>query len=398
MATVLTAASAAPAYSAGEADAFRLYRRVGTVAALALMFAVLAEFAWNAHAPSDRDFVSFWGAARLALAGTPHLAYNLEVLHALQSEAVTFGSGKMPFPYAPAFLLLVLPFGLLNFAAAMALWSLSTFAAYFAVVRRMFPASGLLAAALPAVFVNAAVGQNGFIMAAIFIGGLILLPSRPFAAGLLLGCLVLKPQLALLLPVAVLAARAWPAVAGAAVSAIGLLALGLAVFGWQASQAWIAQMPLYVEIGRDGLVGWPKLASIYAAMRQIGLGQTAAFAVHIAVAAAAAWAVWKVWRSDAEFGAKAAMLAAATMLISPYLFLYDTVFLIVPFLWLATVRASPGLLVGLWFLPLVSITQIATLAGPINFAPVVPIALTALIWRQLHPRTTSGLERAAASV
>lgn len=398
MATVLNSALGAPAPSVSEADALRPYQRVGTVAALTLLVAMVAEYYWIAQAPGARDFVSFWGAARLALEGTPQLAYNLDALHALQSQYVTFRAGKMPFPYTPAFLLLVLPFGLLNFTTAMVLWTFSTFAAFFAAVRRMFPASGLLAAAMPAVFANAAVGQNGFVMGAIFIGGLLLLPKRPFAAGLLLGCLILKPQLALLLPVAVLAARAWPAVAGAAISATGVLLLGLAVFGWQASEAWVAQMPLYVEIGRDGLVGWRKLASVYAAMRQIGVGQAMAFAVHMAVAAAAALAVWKVWRSKAEFGAKAAILAAGTMLISPYIFLYDTVFLIVPFLWLASVRLSPALLVPLWFLPLVSIAQISTFPGPINLAPVVPIALMAMVWRQLHPRATPGLERAAANV
>jgi hypothetical protein len=398
MATVLSSTPGLPARLASKADALRQYQLVGTVAALILLVAILAEYYWIAQAPGARDFVSFWGAARLALDGTPQLAYNLDALHALQSHYVSFRAGKMPFPYTPAFLLLVLPFGLLGFVPAMVAWSFSTFAAFFAVVRRMFPGSGLLAAAMPAVFANAAVGQNGFVTGAIFIGGLLLLPKRPFVAGLLLGCLILKPQLALLLPVAVLAARAWPAVAGAAISAIGVLVLGLAVFGWQASEAWVAQMPLYVEIGRDGLVGWRKLASVYAAMRQIGLGQTAAFAIHLTVAAAAALAVWKVWRSKADYGAKAAILAAGTMLISPYIFLYDTVFLVVPFLWLASVGASPRLLVPLWFLPLVSIAQITTIPGPINIAPLVPIALMAMVWRQVYPRANSGLERAAASV
>ena len=367
---------------------FALYKRVGAALALAIAFVSLAEFYWNAVAPTDRDFVSFWGAARMVLAGTPALAYDLDALHALQSGSVTFSGGKMPFPYAPAFLLPLAPFALLSFPVGMAAWVATTFAIYFTVARRMYPNAGLLAAAYPAVFVNAAIGQNGFIMAALFIGGLLLLPKRPFAAGLLLGCLIVKPQLGLMLPVALLAAREWRAIVGAAVSSIGVLLLGLLLFGWQASSAWLAQMPLYVSIARDGLVGWHKLATVYAAVRQLGVPETAAFAAHLTVAAAATFAVWRTWRSDAPFGAKAAMLAAATMLISPYLFLYDTLFLVVPFLWLASARANRALLIALWFLPFVSIVQIATVPGLLNLAPIVPIALTLLVWR--HAR--SGLE------
>ena len=126
----------------------------------------------------------------------------------------------------------------------------------------------------------------------------------------MLGCLILKPQMALLLPVAVLAARQWRAIFGAALSSTGLLLLGVAIFGLAATRAWIDQMPLYVSIARDGLVGWNKLASVYAAARQAGLDAGLAMTLHAVVAAAAAAAVWKIWRSDAEPTCKAAVLIA----------------------------------------------------------------------------------------
>jgi hypothetical protein len=198
--------------------------------------------------------------------------------------------------------------------------------------------------------------------------------------------------------VAVLAARQWSAIAGAALSSSALLLFGLVMLGWDANAAWLSQAPVFVSIARDGLVGWPKLASLYASMRQLGLGESGAFAIHLTVAALAAIAVWRVWRSDADYLAKAALLSAATMLASPYLFLYDTLFLVIPFLWLASARVSPAVLIALWFLPFFSIFQIAKGAGPINPAPLVPIALTLLIWRQLYPRLTSGVERPAPSV
>ena len=359
-----------------QASAFDRFRRVGTAMAILVVLLAIVEFFWNAANPTDRDFISFWGAAQLALAGDPAAAYDQAMLHEVQLATVTFVNGQgMPFPYPPAFLLLVMPFGLLPFTVSLPLWSAATFTIYFVAVRRMFPQSGWLAAAFPPVFINAAIGQNAFVTASIFIGGMLLLQRRPFAAGLLLGCLVIKPQLGLLLPIAFLAARQWRAIAGAALSALGLLALGSVVFGLAATEAWLAQMPLYVTIGRDGLVGWHKMASVYAAMRQAGAGLELAFAIHLLVAAAAAFLVWRVWRSDAETSAKAAILAAATLLASPYVFPYDAVLLVVAFFWLAQ-RGAPALpMTILWCVPLLTIAQMASTQGLLNLSPAVPIGL-----------------------
>ena len=385
--------SAAPA--AASPDPYATYRRVGTALAFTVMFIAASEFFWNAQTPTSRDFISFWGAAKLALAGNSAAAYDLETLHALQSSVATFDDGKMPFPYPPAFLLLVLPFGLLGFPAAMALWSAATFVVYLSVTRRALPGAGWLPAAFAPVFATAAIGQNGFVTASIFIGGLCLLRSRPFAAGLLLGCLAIKPQLGVLLPLALLASTQWRAIAGAALSSLGVLLLGLAVFGAATTEAWFAQMPLYGEIARDGLVGWGKLASVYAALRQAGLSADFALVIHCVVAIAAAALVWSVWRSEASHMAKVAVLAAATMLISPYLFIYDGVILAVPFLWLASAGERPQLLAPLWLLPFVSVTQIGLNATTPNLMPLAPIGLLVLLWLRLR---TPGLERAPLNV
>jgi hypothetical protein len=254
----------------------------------------------------------------------------------------------------------------------------------------MFPDSGLLPAAFLPVVVVAATGQNSFVMAALFIAGMTLMPARPFVAGLVLGCLVLKPQLALLLPVAVIAARQWRAVAGAAISSMGVLLLGLLAFGTAATAAWLQQMPLYVSIARDGLVGWHKLASVYAAMRQAGLGADLALTIHGIIAAVAAIAVWQVWRSNAQAGCKAAVLAAATMLVSPYLFLYDAIILVIPFLWLAKEGGKPALIASLWLLPIVTIAQTFGFNGPVNLNPVAPIILLAILWRRVRANEPAG--------
>ena len=350
------------------------------MAALILLM-ILAEFGWNFVHPTARDFVSFWGASQFALAGQPALAYDNAALHALQVKVAAFDGGEMPFPYAPAFLLLVAPFGFLPFPVALMLWSLAGYGLYLLAANRLHPGLAWAAAAFPPVYANAAIGQNGFIMAALFLGGLAMLERRPFIAGLLLGCLILKPQLALMLPVAMLASRQSRVIGGAIVSSILVLAAGLVIFGSAATGAWLDQMPLYVRIARDGLVGWHKLISVYAAARQVGVSETAAFAIHGLVAALAALAVWRIWASNADWRAKFAILSAATLLASPYLYIYDALILIPGFVYLVAQRAPPGLVALAWLLPIATMMQVAGGAWLVNVGPLPAIILLILVWR-----------------
>ena len=369
--------------TAGAPDPYGVYRFVGNACAAIIVAALLVEFVQNIWHPTSRDFVSFWGAAQLALAGHPAAAYDRAALHAVQSAVATFTRGEMPFPYPPAYLLLVIPFGLLPFAVGMIAWSLSTMAFYLGAARRLFPRSGWLAAAFPAVFANASIGQNAFVTTGIFLTGLALLECSPLAAGAVLGCLVIKPQLGLLLPVALIAGRQWRAIVGAAISSTGIMLLGLLLFGTATTMAWIYQLPLYATIGRDGLVGWSKLGSVYAAARLAGLASGPAILLHALVLMAAAAAVWRIWRSDCDYGAKVAILSAATLLASPYVFFYDAVILVPAFLWLAREKVHPAILVALWCLPLLMIVQIAAFDGAgVNLNPVLPIALGVLVYRR----------------
>lgn len=350
--------------------------------AMLFVFVFTIALARNLIQPYSIDFASYWAAAVLALAGDPASAYNIEVHAAIQNGAAPVHGG-LPFAYPPPFLILLLPFGLLPYAVAAALWAMATFALYFAIAKRLAPEAGWMIAAFPAVLMNAILAQNGFLTAALLIAGLMLLPRRPLVAGLVLGCLVFKPHLGLLLPLAFAAARQWRAFVGAALSATGLLLLGLLMFGLESYSAWLAQAPFYARIVADGLVPWYKMASVYASLRLAGLPSEAAWTVHIVIALAAAGAVWRIWRSDCPMAAKGAALAAATALISPYLYVYDTLILIIPFLWLATVERNRILLAVLWCIPLISFAQSWGLNDTVNLMPVMPMMLLLLIARQL---------------
>lgn len=357
------------------------FPRAVRVLGLAILFVSALALFSNANGARQMDFISFWAAGKLVLAGDPTAAYDVQAHKAVQ---LTLGSFErlMPFPYPPPFLLFVTPFAFIPYGLSAIVWAVGTFALYVTAVQRISPSSGRLAAAFPPVLVNGIVAQNGLLTGGIFFWGMSLIASHPLRAGLLLGCLIIKPQLAVLLPLALVAGGHWRAFLGAAVSTVALLGSALLIFGVESYFALARLAPLYSAIAADGLVGWHKMASVYASLRLAGVPAEAAWGAHLLIAAAAAFVVWKSWRSDVDLGAKTAILASASMLVSPYLYLYDTVILLLPLLWLMRSGADPRLVAALWCIPLVVTLQHWGLNDLVNPAPLLPIALLVLIRRQ----------------
>lgn len=338
----------------------------------------------NIYYVQQLDFISFWAASVLALQGNAPAAYDIQAHKAVQDGLHVFTS-MMPFAYPPPFLLMLLPVGFLPYQAAAALWIVLTYFAYFFTAKRLLPNSGWLIAAFPPVLLNGIVGQNGFLTAALFIGGALCLERRPFLAGLILGCLIIKPQLGFLLPIAFVAGGQWRAFAGAAVSSVGLVLLALLAFGTEAYFGMAEIAPVFARIASEGLVGWHKMGSIYASLRLAGLPAGPAWGLQIVGAIAATATVWLVWRRPLDLRAKFAVLAAGSMLISPYIYVYDTVMLILPILWLVARGANRHLLIGLWLIPLVTILQSWGLNETVNLMPLLPIVLLTALLREAFP-------------
>lgn len=375
--------------------------RYGLIAAkiTALAFGVVVVMALSSNLAEARqmDFIAFWAAGALTLAGNPLDAYDVAVHAEVQRKLIDF-DGLMPFAYPPPFLLVVTPFALMPYGVAAIVWVVLTFALYIVAVRPLGPASGWTAAAFPPVLINGIIAQNGLLTGALFIAGMNLLARHPLRAGLVLGCLVIKPHLAVLLPLALAAGGYWRAFAGAALGSVGLLLAALGVFGIAAYAVFLEQLPLFSSIAAKGLTGWHKMASVYAALRLAGAGAVLAWSAHILIAGVAALATALVWRSKAELGAKAALLAAASVLISPYVYLYDIALLIVPFVWLARSGEDPRVLAALWAIPFVVALQNWGFNELFNPAPLLPIAMIALIWRRLQVARSDAAPGGAAPV
>ena len=206
-------------------------------AATAALFAAFDLYQWIAAFAADHfhnDFTFYLAAARIGLAqGWPSI-YDL---HLQQAELNAMGSGITIAELAryispPPVAWLAVPLTPLPYAIAYWTWSAVLVAALVSAWFYAAPQAGrarviyLLAALgwLPVIY-GLQLGQPGLIVAAGVAGSYALLRTdHPWWAGVALGTLVLKPQLAFLLPLTFAAAGQYRAFGGSVI-ALGALAL-----------------------------------------------------------------------------------------------------------------------------------------------------------------------------
>lgn len=330
--------------------------------------------------PLAADFTSFWTSARLALAGAPATAWEPPAHAAAERALFPAEDGYAPdyyaFFYPPPFLLLLLPLGLLPYGAAVAAWLLATGIAYLAALRALLPRrwpAVLPGLAFPALLLNAEHGQNGALSAALLGAAACQLDRRPRLAGACLGALCIKPQLALLVVPALLAARRVRVLAWAAASA-GLLCLAsLLVLGSACWRGFLDDAPLAGSVLEAGLVEYGKMASGFAAARLLGAGVGMAWAVQAMASVLALAGVVEVARRRPGGVLEIAALAAGSCLATPFLLDYDLTVLAVPLAAMAAAMARDG--ARRWDMPvLVATVAMTLLVRPLALRAGVPIA------------------------
>jgi arabinofuranan 3-O-arabinosyltransferase len=202
----------------------------------------------------------------------------------------------------------------------------------------------------------------------------------------LLGLLIYKPQLGLLIPVALLAGRHWRAFVSASAVAGALLAVSVIWFGTDAWDEYLRNLGVLRQmILEDGTGVWHRFVSVFVAARRLGAPVETAYLIQAFTGALACIAVAWVWFGHAPAGIKNAVLVLGTCLATPYLQDYDLVFgaLVVAWLWhypnpngsTRVLQISAGLLL---LLPLVAaaLAHLTGLAlGPLFIVPSLVVAL-----------------------
>jgi alpha-1,2-mannosyltransferase len=330
------------------------------------------------------DFVSFWTASQLTLAGRAADVYDVATHWGAQKALFGPDVGYSAFFYPPTYLLICLPLAALPYFSSLAAWLAATGYAYWRVVRAYAgPRIDALAIlAFPAILINAGHGQNGFLSAALIGGGALLLDKRPVVAGLCFGALIFKPHLAPMIPIALIAARRWTTLAATAATAAGLALASWLVWGETVWRAFLEAAPLARATLERHLVGDEKMQSVFAAVRLLHGDLTLAYVVQGAAALIAAIALARLSARRPPNGAEGPAIVLAALLASPFLLDYDLTLLAIPLAW--TVREAlnagfaPGEKITLAFayaLPLFS----RPLAGALGL-PLAPLTIAVLFY------------------
>ncbi|HEX4407666.1 MAG TPA: glycosyltransferase family 87 protein [Xanthobacteraceae bacterium] len=281
--------------------------------------------------PIANDFVNVVAAGQLARDGKAASAYDWPTHKEAEVEAIGHDfENYYGWHYPPTFLFVAVVLAGLPYLAAMLVSLGASFAAYAAALGTILDrrTGFFVAIGFPAALWNITAGQNGFLTAALIGGTLGLLEKRPALAGICLGLLTYKPQFGLLFPLVLIADRRWLTIIVAAAVAAALGALSWLVFGTASWQAFVHWMPITSRVVLDeGGADWSRLQSLFGFVRAHGGSETLAWVIQgFGSVTVALGVVWLWWRR-AAFDLKAAALAAATLFVTPYLYMYDVVVL-----------------------------------------------------------------------
>jgi len=319
---------------------------------LASVFAALLFFGLRAPVTGSGfhrygDFYPLWASGFISHEGQPALNYDSDALHLRQAALGMNPRAFNPFPYPPTFLLMLAPFGGLGLGTAFALFMGITFAFYlWAMTGGNFRSAPRWCGALlaPATTMTLVSGQSGFLSGALMLGGLRLAGSRPIVAGVLFGLLAYKPQLGVLLPVALISAGLWRSIAAAVVTVVVCVMASSWAFGDDIWPLWFHQMADYS--GHFDPLDY-LMPTIEANARMFGLPARVALALQAAVTIPVMIVVWRAFRAGVTERA-AALLVVGTFLATPHAFNYDMPMMTAAIVWYfeESLRARRGPTLG----------------------------------------------------
>jgi hypothetical protein len=343
--------------------------------------------------PMGTDFIAFWSAARVTVEGAGIDPWSLLELERFQLGIFPGLEGPTAWVYPPTMLLLVWPLGHLPFVPAFLAWTSVGLVAYLVALRPLLSGvrhAWLLALAFPGLWLGIAQGQTQFVVSALMGGALLLLGRHPVLAGVLVGLMTIKPHLAILFPLVLVAGSHWRTFLSAAVTAVTTFALAVVAFGQDALRSWVDGMGLVGSAIDVGALPVYKFVTPYTSFRLLGIPEVPSLLLHVCVALSAAWVVWTLWRRSTDIAVRGSALVLGTFLVSPYAADYDLAVLAFPIAWMALtgiergwLRGDRNLLALAWMLPIV----VAPIAAATH-AGTAPIVLGLMLW-QLWKRVSN---------
>jgi hypothetical protein len=232
--------------------------------------------------------------------------------------------------YPPTMGILAMLFSSAPLAASFWLWRIFSLAAAGFLLRSAglgwLPIAAGLAS--PAAFHDLLAGQNGTLLAGLFVSSLLYFDTKPRLGGVLAGLLCIKPQAAIGLPIILLQRARHKALRWCICTGLALTALSILLEGWQ-SWAWffnvaepasarILDLP-FKDLPLGGITVLMMARSLHASM-------TTAWALQAVSTAIATVLIWTAWaRPDGDAVRRMALTVCLAALLTPYGYMYDLV-------------------------------------------------------------------------
>lgn len=270
-------------------------------------------FAPRLATPPGRDFSNLWVAGKLALSGDAYRAFDPDIFRLAILENLNVLT-LQNYSYPPHALFLAAPFALLPYGPAFVLWSVASVAVFVWAVRPYVPFPAWLAVLTPAACFNVWNGHYGLLLGALWLVYFRNLETRPIRSGLAAAAMTFKPHMGLFIAITALSRKR--ALLAAILGTLGLILLSALIFGascWFGFIDTTVSQQTAVLTKKAGDFYFRMMPSAYAAF---GRGPEAV-AAHILFAGAAIVILARNWRVDPF------LLATATFLIVPYVFVYD---------------------------------------------------------------------------
>lgn len=334
-----------------------------------------------------RDFANVWTGGQLVNHGLASKLYDVAAYQAYQRQL--FGPiGQHSFSYPPITFPISAGLAYLPYPLALLIWQVTGIAFFIWAAKPWWPeriGPAWLAVLTPAALVNLWAGQYGF-----FIGGLFLLGwrqvelGRSILAGICFGLMLIKPQLAVLVPLALALRKEWTTIASAAVTVFALVAVSTLAYGIQPWRDLLfGTGPFLAGLinARGSFFGFMSTSAATAAFSR-GASLSLALAIQAVFAAGGLYAVVASGLSKAPLREYALVTATATFVVLPYGFNYD---MTVPMLGALYVMAGAGRSTMDWRLAFYGF--IAPQFGMLLAAaglPLMPVMIAGLLYAQFR--------------
>lgn len=394
----------------------RRLRAHGIIVALCLW----TFYGWNLATPGLRDrngnlkgtdFLHFYTLGATAHARRGADLYNLNAQTVIAAQRVPQAARIRYLPlYPPQVSMFFWPLSEISYGWALLLWWVCSVTVYGLCcyslwracpnLRQHMGTVAILALAFPAFFHLIAWGQTSAVALACFTLTFFLLRAhREFLTGLVLGCLIFKPQLGVAAAVVFISIGAWKAVLGAALSAAAQLSAGVLYYGIEPLHRWMhillrvrAMLPLFeprlyethsLRTFWSMLVPWHWFAlGLYLLSAALVLGFTID--------------CWKRGQT-VPFSLRYSALLFASVLVSPHLTVYDLVILAPAFILLADWLVVQSATSETWHLgTILYFAYMLPLVAPLvrwihlQLSVIAMAAAVYVIWQVSHTSSSTG--------